>query len=50
MSSKAELVRVGVYTSELHMEKYMRLNEKKSILSGRIGIAIHNLILGYCKK
>ena len=50
MFTKVESARVGVFTSELQVDTYMKLNEKRNLLSGMIGSIIHNLLMNYCKK
>ena len=50
MLPKLDLARVGVFTSELQMDQYMKVNERRDHLSGLIGGIIHSLLLNYCKK
>ena len=50
MFKKIDMVRVGVYTSELQMDQFMKLNERRDRLSGLIGDIIHSTMMNYCKK
>lgn len=50
MFTKIDSARVGVYTSELQVDQYMKVNERRNHLSGLIGTIIHNTLLNYCRK